>query len=144
MAACRMRRRTGGASVPDGWGWPWKGPGRRSASSGMLQRSERDEQPGCPLDFFLRGQEELFERRRIRHRGIESADDPDGSVEMLEGLLLEDRREALADAAGARVFVHDQDPVAVPRDGQKRVSIQRYQAAQVENASLDSVSGELL
>src|ERR1700687_2456004 len=134
MSTWRMRRRTGGPSVPDGCGRPSEAPGRRSASNGILERSERGEQPGRPLDFFFRGQEELFERWRIGHRGIQSADDPDGRVQVLERLLLQDRGEALADAAGARVFVHDQDAMAVPRDGQKRVSIERYQAAQVENA----------
>ena len=64
------------------------------------------------------GRKNVLERRRVRHRRIERADDAHRRVERLERFLLDDRGEALADAAGARVLVDDQHAAAVPRDGQ--------------------------
>src|SRR4029078_5036164 len=49
--------------------------------------------------FFL-DQGELLERWRVRHRRVESAEDPDRRVERFECLFLDDRGEPLADAAG--------------------------------------------
>ena len=80
------------------------------------------------LDLRLADQERLFERRRVRHRRVERAEDADGRVERLERLFLDDRGEALADAAGARVLVDDQHAAAVARDGEHRVAIERRRA----------------
>ena len=63
----------------------------------------------------------------------------DRRVEPLERFFLDDRGEALADAAGARVLVDDQHAVAVPRDGQHRRAIERHERAQVEDGGLDAV-----
>ena len=65
-------------------------------------------------------------------------------VERFERLLLDDRREALADAAGARVLVDDQDAVAVARDGEHGVAVERRERPQVEHRGLDAVGRERL
>ena len=67
-----------------------------------------------------------------------------GRVERLERFLLDDRREALADAAGARVFVHDEHAAAVPREREHRRAVERRERAQIEHAGLDAVGGEPL
>ncbi len=54
------------------------------------------------------------------------------------------RGEALADAAGARVLVHDEDAAAVARAGEHRLAIERRERSQVEHARLDAVGGEPL
>src|SRR5207237_3215149 len=71
------------------------------------------EEPGGSLDFRFAGQKCLFERRRIRHGRVERPDDAHGRVQRFEGLLLDNRGDALADASSARVFVHDQNAIAV-------------------------------
>jgi hypothetical protein len=67
-------------------------------------------------------------------RGIQRADDPDRGVEPLERFFLNDRRQRLADAARARVFVHDEHAAAVPGDGQHALAIERRERAQIEHA----------
>ena len=62
--------------------------------------SVRHEQPRGPLDLSVAGKIELLERRRIRDRRVQRADDPNGSIETLEGLFLNQCRETLTDAAG--------------------------------------------
>src|SRR5206468_3321279 len=80
----------------------------------------------------------------LRHRRIQRADDADGRVERFEGFLLNDGGEAFADTAGARVLVNDEDLVAVTRDVQQRIAVERHEAAQIEDARSDAVRGELL
>ena len=65
-----------------------------------LAGSEPDEVPRGRRDLRFAHQEVLLERRRIRHRGVERPEDADRSVERLEGLFLDDGRNALTDAAG--------------------------------------------
>jgi hypothetical protein len=62
--------------------------------------SVRHEQPRGPLDLSVAGKIELLERRRIRDRRIQRSQDPNGSIETLEGLFLNQCRETLTDAAG--------------------------------------------
>src|SRR5213078_4553086 len=99
----------------------------------IAANSVADQQPRRALDLGLRRQERLLERRRIRNGSVERADHTNGRVERLEGLLLDDRGEALADAAGARVLVDDKDPAAVPRYGEERLLVERREPSQVEH-----------
>ena len=59
-------------------------------------------------------------------------------VERFERLLLNDRGQALADAARLRVLVNDQDAVAVARDGEHGILVERREAAQIEHCGLDA------
>ena len=86
----------------------------------------------------------MLERRRVRDGRVERADDPHRRVERLERLLLDDRGDALADAAGARVFVDDQHAAAVAGDAEDGVAVERRERAQVEHRRLDAVGGQPL
>src|SRR5262245_12600982 len=66
-----------------------------SHSRRVISTSVRDQQPRGSLDIRVAREIELLERGRIRHRRVERADNADGCVERLEGLFLNDRREAL-------------------------------------------------
>ena len=94
------------------------------------------------VDLRVTDQVSLFERRRVRHRRVECPENADRRVERLERLLLDDRGEALADAAGAGVLLDDQHPIAVAGDAQHRFAIERHQRPQVQHARLDPVSGQ--
>ncbi len=101
--------------------------------------STADQQPRGSLDFRLTGQEEFFERRRIRHRRVERTEDADGGVERFERLFLNDGCDALADTAGTGVLMDDQHAVAVSGDGEDRVAIERRERAKVQHARLDAI-----
>src|SRR6185436_20580760 len=102
----------------------------------------RDEKPRRALDAILAGEELVLEGRGVGDGSVQGADDAHGTVEILERLLLDDRGEALADAAGARVLVRDEHLAAVPPDGQERVAVERGEAAEVEHGRLDAVLRE--
>ena len=69
-----------------------------------------------PLGICVPREQGALYRRRVWHRRVERAEDADRRVERLEGFFLDDRGEALADAAGPRVLVDDQHAAAVPGD----------------------------
>src|SRR3954451_16834288 len=77
------------------------------------------------LDLRVSGEELFLERWRGWHRRVERAENSDRSVEVFERLLLNDRRERFADRAGARVFEDDEDAIAMARDGEHRVAVER-------------------
>ena len=92
------------------------------------------EEAGGSFDAILAGQEGVFQRRRVGDRRVEGADDSNGGIQILERFFLDDRGQALADAAGARVLVNDQDLAAVPGYARaRRLAVQRGQRSQVEN-----------
>src|SRR5437660_12691761 len=76
--------------------------------------SVREQEPSGALDSILARQVERFERRRVRDGRVERADDAHRRVEAFERLFLNQRGEAFANPAGARVLVDDQDLVTVP------------------------------
>src|SRR2546423_9057805 len=100
---------------------------------GLKLRLPRQQQPRGPLNVLLARKEFLLQRRRIRHGRVERADDAHGRVEVLEGLFLDDRRDRLADRAGASVLVDDEDAVAVPREGEDGLAVERRDGPQIEH-----------
>src|SRR6185312_7399885 len=100
----------------------------------------REQQPRRALDLGLAGQEEGLEWWRVRHRRVERPEDPDRGVEPLERFLLDDRGDALADAAGSRVLVDDEDAAAMAGEGENRRSIDRRERAEVEHRHADAVA----
>src|SRR6185295_18750819 len=76
-----------------------------SHSRRVISMSIRDQQSRRTLDERVARKIELFERRRIRHRGIQRADDADRRVERFEGFFLNDRGKAFANATGSHVLV---------------------------------------
>ena len=110
----------------------------------MSTGSVGEKTPGGAFDFAFRRQIRVFERRRIRHRRIQGADDADGCVQELEGLLLDDRRDAFTDPAGPRVLVHDQHSTAAFNERQNRVPIEGHQRTEIENRRLMAVCGQTL
>src|SRR6266581_36081 len=111
-----------------------------SATGTLLVRGE---QSRGALDLCLARQEGFLERRRIGNGSVESADDADGGVEILEGFLLDDGGEAFSDRAGARVFVYEEHAATMAREREQRVAIERNEAAQVEDGGLGPILGEL-
>ncbi len=99
--------------------------------------------PRC-LDLRFAWQKHFFERRRVRNRRIERADDADRRVEPFEALLLNHRGERLADAARPRVLVHDHHAAGVPRDREHGVEIERREPAQIEDGRFDARRGQAL
>ena len=87
-----------------------------------LRASVSRQQPSRAFYLRLANQKELLERRRIRHRRVERAEDSDRRIELLERFFLNHCGDALADAAGARVLVDDQDAAAVAGDGEDRAA----------------------
>src|SRR6185503_16201371 len=65
-----------------------------------LQSIRREKTSGF-LDVGFTRQECRFERWRVRHGRVEGGDDPNRRIEPLERLLLNDRGDRLADAAGS-------------------------------------------
>jgi hypothetical protein len=64
----------------------------------LITSSSPADAPRASISRFSWAEERL-EWRRIRHRRVERADDAHRRVERLERLFLDDRGEALADAA---------------------------------------------
>ncbi len=71
-----------------------------AVSAVIVRRLIGDKQPCGALDLGVAWKKDLLERRRIRNRRVERADDADGRVEVIKRLLLNDGGKALADAAG--------------------------------------------
>ena len=94
--------------------------------------------------FWFTNKEELLERRRIRDRRIKRAENADGRIERFERLLLDDRGNAFANAAGARVLVNNLHAIAVARDRENRMLVERREAAEVEHRGFDAFRGQLL
>src|SRR6476659_561458 len=86
-----------------------------SHSRRVISMSIRHQQSRGTLDERVARQIELLERRRIRHRRVERADDADGRVERFEGFFLNDRGKAFANATGSHVLVDDQHLVTAAR-----------------------------
>src|SRR5262245_188038 len=127
--------------------------GRSASARAVYQRATArpgwttsvfDEQPRRAFHLRLTRQEIFFERRRIGHGRVQGAENPDRRVERLERFFLDDGRQALPDSAGPRVFVNDQDTLAVTRDGQDGLAIERREAPQVEHAGLDACRGKAI
>src|SRR5262249_8075035 len=96
------------------------------------------------LDLRLGGQEEFLERRRVRNGRVESAEDAYGRVQVFERLFLNECGEALADRAGARVLVDEEDAMAPAREREEGRAIQRDERPEIQDRGLDAVFRELL
>src|SRR5688500_14644655 len=88
--------------------------------------------------FIFADEKEFFEGGRIRHGRVERAEDAHRRIKRFECLLLDDGGDAFADAAGSRVFVHDQHAIAMTRNGKDRIFVQRRQRSEIEHCRVDA------
>src|SRR5712691_4835758 len=70
---------------------------RPSVASSIARQKARGS-----FDLGFRRKEDLLEWGRVGDRRVEGTDHADGGVQELEGLLLDDGRQAFSDPAGAR------------------------------------------
>src|SRR5258705_104815 len=83
--------------------------------------------------------EARLQRSRERHGRVRRGEPHDGSVEVLEDLLADRRRDLGAESRGARVLVQD-ERLAGPRDGGEHgLAVPRDDGAQVDDLGRDSV-----
>src|SRR5215207_3250742 len=88
---------------------------------------------------------DLLERLGVRHRQVGAGDAADRGVEMVEGLLLDQRGEVRADAAVRPALLDDHAAVGLAHRLEDRVEVERAQRARVDYLRLDLVLvGELL
>ena len=74
--------------------------------------------------------------------GVSSAATMRTGVEPLERFFLNDGCDRFADAAGARVLVHDQHLARFPRHGENRRAVERRERSKIEHARMNAVFGE--
>src|SRR5438270_1490075 len=120
------------------WRFVWE---RSSPQRKRRNDSIRNELARRLLDLRLARQKFFLERRRIGHRRIERADDPDRCVEKFKGFFLGDRRDGLADRPAARVFVNDHHAAAAACEAENGFTIEWHKAAQIEDSGFDAVLG---
>src|SRR5690606_36878285 len=70
-------------------------------------------------------QKVVLERRRVGHRRVNGCDAQDGSVQPLEGLLVDAHRNLARDATGTRVLVDDEYPAGLADRLENRLLIER-------------------
>ena len=81
----------------------------------------------------------LLEPLRVRHRHVGAGDPLDRRVEVVEGLLLDQRREVGADAAVRPALLDDHAAVRLADRVEDRVEVERAQRARVDHLGLDAV-----
>src|SRR5262245_3378498 len=83
-------------------------------------------------------QEELFQRRTIRHRSIRRGDASDRTVEIFERLFGNDGGEFAGESADARVFVKENHFVRLLHGIEYGFTIERQEGPEVENLEIDA------
>src|SRR5436305_7595038 len=101
-----------------------------------------EELTACLLHVADLGQHGALERRAEGHRRVRRRDAHDRSVEVLEGLLGDQRRHLRADSAGARGLVQDHHLARLAHRGEDRVHVERHQRAQIDH--LHRVAAEVV
>src|SRR6266853_2968336 len=107
--------------------------GINTSTRAIVAPSVRHQPAGGLHNIVSLREHEVFEGRRIRERHIMRRHPHDRSVEPLECLFVDPRRNLAGDPARARVFVDDQHFVRLLDARNNRGVIQRQQCAQVEH-----------
>src|SRR5438093_4249330 len=81
---------------------------------------------------------------RVWDRGLEAGEPAWRGVEVVEGLLGDDRRDLASVPTALDRLVHDEQTVRLADRGEHRVAIQWNEAADIDDLRLDAVGRELL
>ena len=84
-------------------------------------------------------QDDFFQHRRIRDRGIQCRDPPHRSIEVLEQLIDNAGGELGAEAARQLIFVRDDDSVGVLDRRRDGVPIERCDRPQVDHHDAEAI-----